>query len=139
MNPNRFVYTPALKAVLSQKAREYKWTDDQKAQHSDLMKKVVIDNPESYSASNVSGRVKSYNYNGLVLKGQWELLVAKKLHSEEIKFTNKIDPIPYVWKETNKVHLYFPDFYLSDYDIFIEVKGYEHYAIMINGNPSRIS
>lgn len=23
------------------------------------------------------------------------------------------------------VHLYFPDFYLSDYDIYIEVKGYK--------------
>ena len=29
----------------------------------------------------------------------------------------------YEWE--NKIHLYFPDFYLPDYDIYIEVKGYE--------------
>ncbi len=87
------------------------------------MKQVVRDNPDSYSASNVSGRVKTIEYNGFKLKGSWELEVAKSLDEHNIKWTNIISGIEYEWD--GDVHLYFPDFYLPEYDLYIEVKGYE--------------
>jgi hypothetical protein len=99
------------------------WTDERRAKHSQIMKDAVLRNPESYSKCNVSGRTKMYEFEGQQFKGTWELLVASSLSSSNIKYTNNVTPIEYNWNG-NK-HLYFPDFYLPDYDLFIEVKGYE--------------
>jgi hypothetical protein len=90
---------------------------------SKSMLEAVKKHPESYSASNVSGRVKSYEVGEFTVKGTWELEVAKYLNINDIKWTNIIDPIPYEWN--GKVHSYFPDFYLTDFGIYIEVKGYQ--------------
>ncbi|UNI74826.1 hypothetical protein ABNavy97_150 [Acinetobacter phage AB-Navy97] len=99
------------------------WTDAQRKKHSNSMLEAVKRNPDSYSASNVSGRVKTYTFDGMKFKGKWELKVAKCLKASNIKYTNVIAPIEYKWD--GKTHLYFPDFYLEDYDLYIEVKGYE--------------
>lgn len=111
-----------MKIVSKEKNIEY-WTEEKRQKHSELMKKVVENNPESYSSNNVSGRAKLYEYNGVKLKGTWEVKIAILLDKYNIKWTNNIKPIPYFWKK--KWHLYFPDFYLTDYDKYIEVKGYE--------------
>ena len=87
------------------------------------MKKIVKEKPDSYSIKNVSGRVKNFIYNNTVLKGSWEVKIAELLDNNDIVWTNKITPIPYFWK--NDWHLYFPDFYLPDFDLYIEVKGYQ--------------
>lgn len=99
------------------------WSEERRIKFSKIMKQVVKDNPESYSASNVSGRVKTYEFNGLKFKGTWELKVANALSNMGIKYTNKLNPIEYEWN--NSTHLYFPDFYLPDLDLYIEVKGYK--------------
>lgn len=99
------------------------WTDEKRKEHSDLMKKIVKEKPDSYSIKNVSGRVKNFIYNNTVLKGSWEVKIAELLDNNDIVWTNKITPIPYFWK--NDWHLYFPDFYLPDFDLYIEVKGYQ--------------
>ena len=99
------------------------WTEEKRKEHSNLMKKVVQENPESYSTSNVSGRAKIYTHRGIKLKGTWEVRIAEMLDENEIKWTNEIIPIPYFWN--NSWHLYFPDFYLIDMDKYIEVKGYQ--------------
>lgn len=80
-----------------------KWSNAKKQQQSDNMKQVVLNNPESYSANNVCGRVKSYNMvdgHGTPTKvmGTWELLVAELLNKENIKWTNKIPGFPYQWE-----------------------------------------
>lgn len=100
-----------------------KFNKERKERLSKSMKKAVLDNPDSYSVNNVSGRVKNYLYNGFTLKGLWELDTAKWLDSLNINWTNKIDGITYFYE--NKSHLYFPDFYLIDFNLYIEVKGYE--------------
>lgn len=99
------------------------WTAENKKKHSDIMKQKVHDHPESYSSKNVSGRVKMLEYNGNVFKGNWEKTVAVYLDKNNIRWSNKIDPIKYHWN--NSIHLYFPDFYLPEYDLYVEVKGYE--------------
>ena len=46
------------------------------------------------------------------------------LDENKIKWTNNIDNgFKYEWN--GGIHIYFPDFYLIDYDVYIEVKGYE--------------
>ena len=111
------------KRKLSDSARGQLWSEEQKRKHSLIMKRAVKNNPESYSSSNVCGRVKKYTFNGMTFTGKWELDVAKSLHSNNIRFTNIINPFEYIWEDG--VHLYFPDFYLLDHDIYIEVKGYK--------------
>lgn len=108
---------------ISESSRGRKYSEEYKKNHSDKMKSVVLSHPQSYSANNVSGRTPIIEYNGFYLKGSWELLVANYLDDLNIKWTNIFDGIPYKWN--NSIHLYFPDFYLIDYNIFIEVKGYE--------------
>ena len=98
-------------------------TKEQRLAASIAMKLAVERNPESYSSNNVCGRVKSIEYNGTKLTGKWELLVAQWLDSNNISWTNKVTPIEYIWND--KTHLYFPDFYLPDLDLYIEVKGYQ--------------
>lgn len=110
-------------SIRSKKINKEYWTTEKRNAHSLLMKKIVLENPESYSINNVSGRVKNYNYNGVILKGTWELKIAKLLDESCFNWTNNIIPTPYYWN--NEWHLYFPDFYLEDIGLFIEVKGYQ--------------
>jgi hypothetical protein len=87
------------------------------------MKKAVLQNPNSYTANNVSGRTPIIEYNGFKLKGSWELETAKWLDRNNIKWTNILDGFEYDWN--GSTHLYYPDFYLTEIDYYIEVKGYE--------------
>jgi len=120
---NKPVISDETRKKLSEASSKRVWTEAQKKKHSKIMRKTVLKYPDSYSASNISGRVKTINYKGFKLKGSWELITALFLNKRKIKWTNKIKPFNYFWK--NKNHLYFPDFYLPKYKLYIEVKGYE--------------
>jgi hypothetical protein len=98
-------------------------TENHKNKLKIAMRKAVLENPNSYSANNVSGRTPIIEYNGFRLKGSWELLVAKWLDENNIKWTNIIEGFDYEWEESK--HIYYPDFYLLEYDKYIEVKGFE--------------
>lgn len=111
-----------LKITSREKNKEY-WTEEKRNEQSLRMSKIAKEKPDSYSINNVSGRVKNFDYNGFKLKGKWELKVAQLLDENNIRWTNKIEPFSYFWN--NNWHLYFPDFYLIDLDIYIEVKGFE--------------
>lgn len=109
---------------ISESLKGRKMTDHQKLNLSNSMKRAVLNNPSSYSASNVSGRTKTIEYRGFKLKGKWELEVAKWLDYNGIKWTNIISsPFEYLWN--GSVHYYFPDFHLYEFDVYLEVKGYE--------------
>lgn len=99
------------------------WTPENRLAHSIKMKEAVKNYPESYSSNNVCGRVKLKEYKGTKLNGGWELLVAQYLDENNISWTNKVNPIEYKWNDS--IHSYFPDFYLPEMDLYIEVKGYE--------------
>lgn len=111
------------------KANKIRWSKDGASEHmSKKIKEAIKRNPDSYSSNNISGRVKCYDImdsfgNKTKVKGTWELLIANFLNELNIKWINKIDPIKYYWN--NKQHLYFPDFYLPDFNYYIEVKGYQ--------------
>jgi len=98
-------------------------TEEQKKKISKSMKIAVRKYPESFSASNVNGRVKHYDYNGFKLDGLWELEVAKYLDSKNIKWIKPNNGFEYEWN--NDIHIYYPDFYLPEYNYYIEVKGYQ--------------
>ena len=97
-------------------------TQEERLRRSLIMKKAVEDHPDSYSKDNVVGRVKIVEYNGVKLKGSWEVLVAQWLDAHKIKWEHETLGFKYEW---NGTRTYYPDFYLSERNLFLEVKGYE--------------
>lgn len=81
---------------------------------------------EKLSMNNHGGRCKWYDYNGTRLQGTWELAIAKKLDLfliKWIKTREKKYVLQYI-DDKGKQHTYNPDFYLKDYNCFLEIKGY---------------
>jgi hypothetical protein len=114
--------------LLSKSTSSRIWTDESKEKLSNSMIEATRKYPESYSVNNVSGRTKMYKAidtegNLVNVKGTWEMLFAEYLNDNLIKWTNKIEEkFEYVWE--GKTRIYYPDFYLNDYNTYIEVKGY---------------
>lgn len=103
--------------------RGKKHSIEEKNKISIRIKKAIKEHPESYSSTNVNGRVKHYLYNGIQLDGLWELEVAKYLDNINIKWERPKIGFEYIWN--NNIHIYFPDFYLPEYNYYIEVKGFQ--------------
>jgi len=107
---------------ISDRGKKRVWSEENKKKHSIIMKEAVTKYPDSYTKNNVVGRVKNILYNGVKLKGSWEVLVAKWLDSKGIKWEHETRYFIYEWNGKRK---YFPDFYLPELDFYIEVKGYQ--------------
>ena len=120
---NTYVVSDETKRKISEASKKQIWSNERKERHSIIMSKTVKKYPDSYSAKNVCGRTKKIEYNGFYLTGKWEYDVAVYLDNNRISWTNKLSPFEYQWK--GKLRNYFPDFYLIDFNLFIEVKGYE--------------
>jgi hypothetical protein len=60
-------------------------------------------------------------YKGTLLDSSWELELAKRLDELKIKWVRP-DPITWVDNEGTP-HNYFPDFYLEEYDLFLDPKN----------------
>lgn len=76
------------------------------------------------------GRSKKYNYCSQVagpisVDGTWELAVAKYFDGIGVKWERNIKRFPYKNTLTGRMSVYIPDFYVYDWNTYIEVKGYE--------------
>lgn len=96
-------------------------TEESKKKLSDAMKLAVQKYPESYRSSN-RGRVKQIEYDGIKFQGQWELDFYKWCKLNEIEVIRNESWFEYEWEGIRK---YNPDFYLPEYDWYVEVKGYK--------------
>lgn len=66
-------------------------------------------------------RTNRTTYNGVILDSSWELRIAKKLDELQIRWCR---PKPIYWFDNcNIQHKYFSDFYLSDYNLYIDPKN----------------
>lgn len=108
---------------ISLASKNRKHTKETKEKISKSIRKVILEHPESYCSSNVNGRAKHCIYKSIKLDSSWELIVAKYLDSLNINWIKNINSFNYIWN--GKQHKYFPDFYLVDYNYYVEVKGYE--------------
>jgi len=106
---------------LSDHSRAIRWSDEQKSNHSERMKKAVENYPESYTSSN-RGRVKQFEYNGIKFQGRWELEFYQYCVENKIAIERSNEWFEYEWNGTRK---YFPDFFLPEKNLYVEVKGYE--------------
>lgn len=123
---NQYTYGASLtditKDKLSRKMKGKRLTEIHKENISKGMKKVVLEKPNSYSSSNVNGRTKKVIYNGIILDSSWELYFARWCDSENIKWEKNKKGFSYEW---NGERIYYPDFYLEDFNLYVEIKGYE--------------
>lgn len=124
-NANQFTYgakvSEETKRKLSESSKKQVWSEERRQNHSLAMKKAVEKNPDSYTSSN-RGRTKQLIFDGIKFQGQWELefYLYCKRNSIQIERTNEC--FDYEWNGSRK---YFPDFFLREKNLYIEVKGYE--------------
>lgn len=87
------------------------------------MQRAVKENPDSYAGGYNRGRVKSLICsNGFTVLGKWEQTFVEFCLSNNIQIQKPNTGFSYEW---NGLRTYFPDFYLPESDMWIEVKGYE--------------
>jgi hypothetical protein len=60
-------------------------------------------------------------YKGVMLDSSWELALAMRLDELQIKW-ERPEPLKWVDKDGNE-HNYFPDFYLEEYDLYLDPKN----------------
>lgn len=100
-------------------------TPEMKEKVSKGMRKAVLEGrqktPRPYGTYGTTIRHTSWLGSEEVLHGGWELKVAKYMDEHKIHWCKSKEHFTYIFEE--REHEYFPDFYLKDYDLFIEVKG----------------
>jgi hypothetical protein len=103
------------------------WTPERRAEWSAVMKvqaqKNIENHPDSYSYKNFCGRAKKSLYKEEWMHSSWELYFAMWCDANDIKWTKKVKSFQYEWDGSTRK--YFPDFYLPEHDLYVEVKGYE--------------
>lgn len=100
--------------------------------HTDETRKRMSDSRNALYASGwepVCGRAKKYDYISPVagqikVDGTWELRVCHHLDSLGVKWNRNRERFKYV-RPDGKNATYQPDFFVEDWNCFIEVKGYE--------------
>jgi hypothetical protein len=120
------------KYILSDEARLKISAAGKKRKHSAETKKKMSEITKERHASGwnpVCGRAKKYEYTSKIageisVDGTWELLVAKYLDSIGVTWKRNKNKFIYVHLNGNE-STYTPDFYIQDWDSYIEVKGYE--------------
>lgn len=109
-------------AKLSAAGKGRKWSAERKESHSRSMKRAVKLHPESYTSSN-RGRTKCFEKDGIKFQGNWEYLFYEWCKNKQIEIKRNVNWFPYIFE--GKERSYNPDFYLPQYDCYVEIKGYE--------------
>ena len=87
--------------------------------HTDATKELL--RIKALSSPHRRLRKKTIEYNGILLDSTWELALAKRLDDLNIKW---IRPAPITWTDAEeKIHNYFPDFHLPDYNLYLDPKN----------------
>jgi hypothetical protein len=110
------------KRKLSIANRGKKMSDEFRLKVSEGMKRAILENPESYTSSN-RGRVKQIIIDGVKLHGSWEAAFYSWAKKNDLKPERCLNGFDYFWN--GKERKYFPDFYLPNLNLYVEVKGYE--------------
>lgn len=76
-----------------------------------------------------AGRCKKYDYSSPIageikVDGTWELIFCKYADANNLKWSRNKKRFPYI-NQNGKYSTYQPDFYVEEWNCFVEVKGYE--------------
>lgn len=91
-------------------------SEESKKRIKEARERILRENP---SKNNL--RRKSYEFNGDILDSQYEVKVAKELLEHNIRYEAKPHWLEYILN--GESHLYFPDFYLPDYNVYLDPKN----------------
>lgn len=78
---------------------------------------------KSLSGNNHGGRCSWYLVDGVNVQGTWERDFALKMTQLHIKW-EKVKKHAWKYVMHEKIRHYTPDFYLPEYDLFLEIKGF---------------
>ena len=110
------------KLIEVKKSKIHKYRKDFTSKpHTEEAKRKIS---QAMSINNKGGRCKWYEVSGQKVQGTWERDFAIELDKREIKWkkiTEKKYTLQYVMD--GKVRHYSPDFYLEEFDTYIEIKG----------------
>lgn len=125
-NPNKIleILTPEgkQKRIQSLSKGNLRWQDDKERQkHSVRMREIAVKYPESYSQKNMN-RSKKIIYNSIKFDSTWELKFYKWCEKNAVRCERNKKGFSY---EFEGVRTYYPDFYLPEKDIYVEIKGQE--------------
>lgn len=87
--------------------------------HSEVTKKIISEK----ARKSTHRRLKKFvvEYNGQLFDSNWEVTLAKRLDELNIRW---IRPKPLKWIDSKQLERnYFPDFYLIDYDLYLDPKN----------------
>lgn len=93
-----------------------------RAQMAESVSKAVRKKVAEGTWHNSFSKARTHEYNGVQLYGRWELSYAKWLDANGIRWERPEKGFAYQWQ--GKTSHYFPDFYLPDQDLYVEIKGY---------------
>lgn len=96
---------------ISEKAKLQKHSEETKKKLSELAKKQGLG---GWHTS------RSFDYNGIKLDSSYEVKLAEDLDKNKIKWSR---PKPLLYKLNGEEHRYYPDFYLDDYDVYVDTKN----------------
>lgn len=87
--------------------------------HSEETKKKLS---EAAKRNNLGGwhTSKSFDYKGIKLDSSYEVKFAEDLDRNKIKWSR---PKPLLYKLNGEEHRYYPDFYLDDFDVYVDTKN----------------
>lgn len=131
-NPNQYIKAKMLglpkpemteeqRQKISRAGSNQVWSDERRKKQSESMRNAVINHPESYSVSfgTRSKKIKKYDIR---FDSTWELIFYEWCLKHNIEVIDNLNFFPYM--HNGKEHLYNPDFYLPEHNIYVEVKGY---------------
>ena len=105
------------------------WSDGLTKENSSKINKLSIKVKETVDKKIITdswhtsfSKARTQIYKGIKMMGNWEVEFAKLLDEKDIKWIYTNDKFDYVYE--NKIHKYNPDFYLPEFDTYIEIKGY---------------
>lgn len=80
---------------------------------------------QKMTINNKGGRCKWFEVSGQKVQGTWERDIANKFEELGIKWSKiKTNNHTFEYYMDDKLHSYTPDFYLHDYDVYLEIKGH---------------
>ena len=87
--------------------------------HTDKTKQILRE--KALASSHRRLKRGMIEYNGVMLDSSWELALAKRLDELSIAW---VRPSPIKWTDNEGIiHNYFPDFYLPEYDLYLDPKN----------------
>ncbi len=97
-------------------------TDERIKKSAEIIKYTVTQKIQNNEWHCSFSKSRTHIYKGCSFHGKWEVSFAKYLDLKYINWERPKNNFEYIFE--NCKHFYTPDFYLPDFDLYIEIKGY---------------